>query len=80
MQVLWWKTGLIPPLGVYKDYWLDPFSLFWIEVIAVQFAELKRCSLSRFGCHALGAASVVAITHDQLPMHGSNVKLQNPKT
>jgi light-harvesting complex I chlorophyll a/b binding protein 3 len=42
-DVLWWKTGLIPPLGNYKDgYWMDPFSLFWIEVILVQFAELKR--------------------------------------
>ena len=41
-QVLWWKSGLIPPLGVYP-YWTDPFSLFFIELIAVQFAELKRC-------------------------------------
>ena len=41
-QVLWWKSGLIPPLGVYP-YWTDPFSLFFIEIIAVQFAELKRC-------------------------------------
>lgn len=41
-QVTWWKSGLIPPLGTYKSYWMDPFSLFWIEVIAVQFAELKR--------------------------------------
>ncbi len=41
-QVLWWKSGLIPPLGVYP-YWTDPFSLFFIEIIAIQFAELKRC-------------------------------------
>ncbi len=41
-QVMWWKSGLIPPLGVYP-YWTDPFSLFFIEIIAVQFAELKRC-------------------------------------
>ena len=40
--MLWWKSGVIPPLGTYKSYWLDPFSLFWIEVILVQFAELKR--------------------------------------
>ena len=40
--MLWWKSGLIPPLGVYP-YWTDPFSLFFIEIIAVQFAELKRC-------------------------------------
>jgi len=42
-EVLWWKSGLIPPLGTYsKGYWMDPFSLFWVEVILVQFAELKR--------------------------------------
>lgn len=42
-QVLWWKSGLIPPLGNYEPgYWMDPFSLFFIEVILVQFAELKR--------------------------------------
>jgi light-harvesting complex I chlorophyll a/b binding protein 3 len=41
-QVLWWRSGVIPPLGTYKSYWMDPFSLFWIEVILVQFAELKR--------------------------------------
>jgi light-harvesting complex I chlorophyll a/b binding protein 3 len=41
-EVLWWRSGLIPPLGTYKSYWMDPFSLFWIEVILVQFAELKR--------------------------------------
>jgi light-harvesting complex I chlorophyll a/b binding protein 3 len=39
----WFRTGVIPPAGVPKDlYWTDPFSLFWVEVIAVQFAELKR--------------------------------------
>ena len=72
-EVLWYKSGLIPPLGVYDKYWTDPWSLFFIEVrlfsnhvgrvpgahiavgcglslaacatwqvIAVQFAELKR--------------------------------------
>lgn len=25
-----------------QGYWLDPWSLFFIEVILVQFAELKR--------------------------------------
>ena len=42
---MWWRSGLIPPLGIYKSYWIDPFSLFWIEVILVQFAELKRWGL-----------------------------------
>eukprot|EP00884_Botryococcus_braunii_P014011 jgi/Botrbrau1/22610/Bobra.176_1s0040.1 len=42
-EVLWFKSGLVPPLGVYeKGYWTDPWSLFFIEVILVQFAELKR--------------------------------------
>ena len=42
-QVLWWKSGLIPPIGTYqKGYWMDPFSLFWVEIILMQFAELKR--------------------------------------
>ena len=50
-QVLWWRSGLIPPLGVSQDYWTDPFSLFFVEVIAMQFAELKRCV-----CPVLGTA------------------------
>ena len=42
-DVLWFKTGVIPPAGTYAPgYWLDPFSLFWIEVVLMQFAELKR--------------------------------------
>lgn len=42
-DVLWFKSGVIPPAGTYAPgYWLDPFSLFWIEVVMMQFAELKR--------------------------------------
>jgi light-harvesting complex I chlorophyll a/b binding protein 3 len=41
-SVVWFKSGLIPPLGTYDSYWTDPFSLFFIEVIAIQFAELRR--------------------------------------
>lgn len=41
-QVMFWKSGLIPPLGVSQEYWMDPFSLFFVEVILMQFAELKR--------------------------------------
>ncbi len=40
--VVWFRSGVIPPAGVYDGYWTDPFSLFFIEVIAIQFAELKR--------------------------------------
>lgn len=35
-------SGVIPPAGVYKNFWADPFTLFFIEVVAIQFAELKR--------------------------------------
>lgn len=42
-EVLWFKSGVIPPAGTYeRGYWADPFSLFWLEVVAMQFAELKR--------------------------------------
>lgn len=41
-EVIWFKSGVIPPAGVYDKYWLDPYSLFFIEVILVQFAELRR--------------------------------------
>lgn len=36
------KSGVIPPAGSYDGYWVDPYTLFFIEVIAMQFAELKR--------------------------------------
>jgi hypothetical protein len=39
---LWYRSGVMPFAGVYDGYWTDPFSLFYIEVIAIQFAELKR--------------------------------------
>jgi len=38
----WFASGLIPPLGVYDGYWTDPWSLFLIEIVLIQFAELKR--------------------------------------
>ncbi|KAK9829456.1 hypothetical protein WJX72_005967 [[Myrmecia] bisecta] len=41
-EVVWFKTGVIPPAGTYEKYWIDPFSLFFIEVVAMQFAELRR--------------------------------------
>jgi light-harvesting complex I chlorophyll a/b binding protein 3 len=41
-SVVWFKSGVIPPAGHYDGYWTDAFTLFFIEVIAVQFAELKR--------------------------------------
>ena len=41
-EVAWFKTGVIPPAGNYGRFWADPYALFFIEVIAFQFAELRR--------------------------------------
>ena len=41
-DIVWFKSGVIPPAGQDYQYWTDPMSLFLVEVIAVQFAELKR--------------------------------------
>nr|DAA05918.1 TPA_inf: chloroplast light-harvesting complex I protein precursor Lhca3 [Mesostigma viride] len=39
--LVWFKTGVIPSEGQY-DYWASPLALFWIEVVLMQFAELRR--------------------------------------
>lgn len=38
----WFKSGVIPPAGDYGHYWSDPYTIFFVEVILMQFAELKR--------------------------------------
>jgi light-harvesting complex I chlorophyll a/b binding protein 3 len=38
----WFKSGVIPPAGSYEHYWSDPYSIFFVEVILMQFAELRR--------------------------------------
>jgi len=38
----WFSSGVIPPAGSYDKYWVDPYTLFFVEVVAMQFAELKR--------------------------------------
>lgn len=40
--ILWWQSGVAPPFGTAYKYWADPWGLFWIEVLCMQFAELKR--------------------------------------
>jgi len=40
--VVWFRSGVIPPAGSYDGYWTDPYTLFFIEVVAMQFAELRR--------------------------------------
>jgi len=38
----WFASGVIPLAGTYDGYWTDPYTLFFIEVVAMQFAELRR--------------------------------------
>jgi len=40
--VIWFRSGVIPPAGNYRQYWSDPYTIFFIEVVLMQFAELKR--------------------------------------
>ncbi|KIY99446.1 Chlorophyll a-b binding protein 8 [Monoraphidium neglectum] len=47
-RVDWWRTGVIPPAGTYDNYWTDPYTLFAIEVVLIQFAELKRLQDFRY--------------------------------
>lgn len=42
-NVIWWKSGVIPPVGTPDGlYWADPWAIFFIEVVLMQFAELRR--------------------------------------
>ena len=45
---MWYKSGVIPPAGTYDGYWTDPYTLFLIEIVAMQFAELRRLQDFRF--------------------------------
>jgi len=38
----WFKSGVIPPAGNYNRYWSDPYTIFFVEVVLMQFAELRR--------------------------------------
>lgn len=38
----WFKAGVIPPAGTYDNYWADPYTIFFVEIVAMQFAELRR--------------------------------------
>lgn len=40
--IVWFKSGVIPPAGSFDNYWSDPYTVFFVEVILMQFAELKR--------------------------------------
>ncbi|GMH39658.1 hypothetical protein BSKO_07556 [Bryopsis sp. KO-2023] len=40
--IVWYRNGVIPPAGSSDVYWCDPYTLFFVEVVAMQFAELRR--------------------------------------
>lgn len=37
----WFKSGVIPPQGQF-EYWCSPQTLFFVEVMAMSFAEFRR--------------------------------------
>lgn len=42
-RVVWFKSGVYPPAGTPEGlYGMDPWALFWVEVVLMQFAELRR--------------------------------------
>jgi hypothetical protein len=45
--VLWFQSGVIPPAGSYGSYWADPFTLFFIEIIAMQVRLHACCCCQR---------------------------------
>lgn len=41
-NIVWYESGVIPPAGSYDSYWADPYTIFFVEILAMQFAELRR--------------------------------------
>lgn len=44
-EVIWWQSGVVPSYAsadATSLYWADPWAIFWIEVVLMQFAELRR--------------------------------------
>merc|ERR1719217_241787 len=41
-NIVWFRSGVIPPSGNPDIYWTDSMSLFFVQAIAMNFAELKR--------------------------------------
>ncbi|KAG2487649.1 hypothetical protein HYH03_013787 [Edaphochlamys debaryana] len=37
----WFRTGVVPSGGTY-EYWMDPYALFYVEIVLMNFAELRR--------------------------------------
>ena len=40
--LLWYQAGVIPPLGSPDFYWADARTIFFVQVVLMQFAELRR--------------------------------------
>jgi light-harvesting complex I chlorophyll a/b binding protein 3 len=40
--LVWFKSGVIPPAGSYDGYWGNAYTVFWVNVVLMQFAELRR--------------------------------------
>jgi light-harvesting complex I chlorophyll a/b binding protein 3 len=41
-SIPWFRSGVIPPAGDYGQYWTDTYTIFFVEVVLMQFAELRR--------------------------------------
>jgi light-harvesting complex I chlorophyll a/b binding protein 3 len=41
-EAIWFHSGVIPPAGSYSKFWADPYTLFTVEIVLMQFAELRR--------------------------------------
>jgi len=40
--IVWWKAGFIGPTSAGYEYWSDYYTVFLVQVILMQFAELRR--------------------------------------
>ncbi|GHP02204.1 chlorophyll A B [Pycnococcus provasolii] len=40
--LLWFQAGVIPPLGSPDFYWADAKTIFFVQIVLMQFAELRR--------------------------------------
>ena len=40
--LIWYKAGVIGPLSEGFSYWSDPYTIFFGQIVLMQFAELRR--------------------------------------
>ena len=49
--LIWYKAGVIGPLSEGFNYWSDPYTIFFGQIVLMQFAELRRLQdLKKPGC------------------------------